>query len=245
MEKENISLKESIDLLTKENMKKFDEQTKNAPVYTVDDIKIKSWLSLKDIIGDISFWVLLFSNAFAIFFIIKNNVPIKNVFLIYWMQSVIIGIINVVRILSLKDYTAAENKGNQSGQSSFAGKAIFAAFFAVHYGAFHVGYLIFITQGNLSEKLDWMGAFSIAFMFLISHIFSFVSNFKQETEGKDISSVMFTPYARIIPMHLAIIFGSGFSGLSLKLLLFIKAGFDLLAHVFKHKSQITKNSGNI
>ncbi|MEI7498340.1 MAG: DUF6498-containing protein [Candidatus Falkowbacteria bacterium] len=189
-------------------------------------------------IYDPSFWLLLISNLVAIYFIIKNNVPVQSVMLIYWLQSIIIGAVNVVRILLLKNFSTENVQINgRAAANTESTRYFIAGFFIVHFGLFHLVYLAFISSGTItgSSNLEWAPALSVASGFLISHIFSFIYNLKTEIEGKNIGTVMFAPYLRIVPMHLAIILGAGMSLVALNILLILKTIIDLGSHIVKHK----------
>jgi hypothetical protein len=69
-----------------------------------------------------------------------------------------------------------------------------------------------------------------------------------ETRGRNIGRVMFAPYARIIPMHLAIIFG-GFvgyhPGLTLGIFQGLKTAADVVTHVIVHRRRAGPGSGHL
>jgi hypothetical protein len=78
--------------------------------------------------------------------------------------------------------------------------------------------------------------------FFISHGISYYVNFlgRREYEGKEIGAQMGEPYKRIVIMHLTIIFG-GFLVMvfgsvlpALLLLIVLKLGADLRAHIAQH-----------
>ena len=78
----------------------------------------------------------------------------------------------------------------------------------------------------------------------ISHGFSFITNFMghQEYLGKSVKQQMSEPYGRIFIMHITIILGGflvmwlGAPLMSLILLVALKSGADLKAHVREHKA---------
>jgi hypothetical protein len=73
--------------------------------------------------------------------------------------------------------------------------------------------------------------------FLVNHAFSFVHNFRSDRSRKpNIGAVMFFPYARIMPLHLTILFGlflaRSVAGVIFFLLL--KSFADLVMHILEH-----------
>ena len=48
----------------------------------------------KNLFYDFSFWTLLFSNLITIFFATRDGWSLSTIMLIYWFQSVIIGLFN-------------------------------------------------------------------------------------------------------------------------------------------------------
>jgi len=69
--------------------------------------------------------------------------------------------------------------------------------------------------------------------FFVNHLFSFVKNFKRD---KKRGVNFMEPYARILPMHLTIIFGGMLPSHVLLVALFIglKTYFDMKGHWFVH-----------
>src|SRR5262245_18553123 len=54
---------------------------------------------------DISLWTLVLGNLFSIYVALVQRWPLGEILWIYWAQSVIIGISNYIRMMSLKDFT--------------------------------------------------------------------------------------------------------------------------------------------
>jgi hypothetical protein len=104
-----------------------------------------------------------------------------------------------------------------------------AFFFLVHYGGFHLGYLIFMFVKLVDPKLIDLHLLGITALILF---FSMFVNFVRDkmrygrTEGNPMT-VMFLPYIRIIPMHLAIIIPSFVHISSFTLFLFLKTICDI------------------
>ena len=81
---------------------------------------------------------------------------------------------------------------------------------------------------------------------VISHAFSFLNNYLIGGELKrlSISEVMFSPYKRIIVLHVFIIFGGmtlqafGVTQTGLVILAAVKIAADYMAHKIEHKKQI-------
>jgi len=82
----------------------------------------------------------------------------------------------------------------------------------------------------------------MAGLFLIYQCFSFFYNRKWEDKQKpNIGKMMFFPYARIIPMHLTILFGGILSGgtfkgkMTLALFMLLKTFADIIMHIVETK----------
>jgi 4-hydroxybenzoate polyprenyltransferase len=190
--------------------------------------------------SDRSVTFLLLSNLFTIVLAVLQQWDVHVLMWIYWGQSVVIGYFNVHRILDLEEFsTEGFRVNNKAVAPTPETQRETAVFFALHYGFFHLGYLVFLLVGY-----GLQGAFTIAgialciLAFYFNHRFSYHYNREREREGvPNIGSIMFFPYVRIIPMHLMIIMGGVFLGsnsIALVLFLLLKTAADVAMHVIEH-----------
>lgn len=183
---------------------------------------------------------LIFSNLFAMIIAILGQWNVSDIIWVYWGQSIIIGFFNVKRILHLKQFSTENFKiNNQPVDPTVSTKRHVALFFAVHYGFFHVVYMVFLlAEWSNMSLLDAAGVAVCVIMFIFNHRFSFKYNLEQDLDRKpNIGRIMFFPYIRIIPMHLTIILGGLFAGGSvgaLILFLMLKTIADLIMHQIEH-----------
>lgn len=198
------------------------------------DYKKPNWLA------DKSLWVLTLSNIFSIYFAAIEGWSLPTVMLVYWFQSAVIGIFNFVRILQLKEFSTENFKINGRPAHPTQGTKIFTAFFfLIHYGIFHLAYLFFIlafpfsTLNKPAAEPALKYAFGMGLVFFVNHLFSYIYNKPRDTKKQNIGNLMFYPYARIIPMHLTIVFGAFNSG-AIFLFMVLKALADAIMHILEH-----------
>ncbi len=184
--------------------------------------------------------------ASSLVLILANLIPLAGVFLfqwdilaillLYWTESVIIGVLNVFKMISCETDNILHGLLPQlAGQpipeelsknipriSVSVFKFILIPFFVVHYGMFCFGHLtavvgffsgtgISLAAGSSLAEL-WQTSFWIAVAGIAgSHLYSFFTNYIGGGEYKRASLflLMHRPYGRIIVMHLAIVFGAG------------------------------------
>jgi len=221
---------------------------------------------------------LVFSNVIPLIGVLFFGWLIFDVVLLYWIENVIIGVFNLIKIICC--FPSLEADTNQVGSSSrqnlseeshpgvqaahaaiesgLAGqlvKVFLVPFFTVHYGMFCFVHGVFIvnildpdTEGfanpfaAAAEKLQ-VAWFAIAVLgMLASHGVSLVSNFflKGKFRRTQPFILMFSPYGRIVLLHIVILFGA-FLTMSLGspiwlLVLFVvlKTIFDLVIHLAAH-----------
>jgi hypothetical protein len=189
---------------------------------------------------DLSLLPLLVSNGLAIWWAARDHLSLQTVMMIYWSQSVAIGVVNVLRILALREYSTEDFRMGGPLSPSAGTKLKIAGFFALHYGFFHVVYLVFILAAMTRGHVDVNVPFVLygAALFAGADLAALALHWNSETRGRNIGRVMFAPYARIVPMHLAIIFG-GFvnfhPGLTLWLFQGLKTIADVLTHLVHHR----------
>lgn len=189
----------------------------------------------------------MLSRPSSLLLILVNLIPIGGVLwfdwsvfeilLLYWTESVVIGIVNVLRMLSsqstnlIAGITPVDTDQAASAALEAAGsmlpmksvKAFIIPFFMVHYGMFCYGHGtavvgIFSDHGLRDGILDavpplahyafWTAVAGIS----LSHLFSYVVNFlgKGEYKRTGLATLMKRPYGRIVVMHLTIIVGAAF-----------------------------------
>ena len=184
---------------------------------------------------------LLLVNIFMILWALSQQWDVTLIMWTYWCQSVIIGIFQFFKIMRLKQFSTKDLTMNGNPvQANTQGKRSVAFFFLFHFGFFHFCYFLFLASGYFSEEL--IAIIPIVILFFLNHLYSFFVNQKKDANKlKNIGTMMFFPYARIIPMHLTIIFGGMMIGGPFTLILFLslKTAADAIMHLTEHK-QIEK-----
>lgn len=193
---------------------------------------------------------LKWSSPTALALILANLVPVAGavyldwnlgeVMVLYWAESGIIGLFNIAKMAVISGWLAL----------------LSGTFFLAHYGAFMAVHFLFIWGIFVKGLDDTAGGdlVEVGQMFVqlwpalaalfVSHAISFFRNFigRREYIGREVRKQMAEPYARIVVMHLVLIFGGGLSiilGGPTAVLLLVIAGkiwFDVKAHIKQHNS---------
>ncbi len=207
-----------------------------------DDSIIVTWASPSSLL-------LIAANLLPLYGVFALDWPVFPLLLLFWLENVVIGALNVLRML-MADVTDAV---------LWAGKLFMVPFFCFHYGMFtaiHGSFVIQMFGGKAYQRLDkglWPieGAvqaihdFDIVLPLAVlagSHIFSFIWNYliRGEFRRAALSELMGRPYKRIILLHITIIIGGGITMTlgspvwALLVLLALKISFDLKAHIKEH-----------
>lgn len=187
---------------------------------------------------------LIGANLISIFLALLEGWSLQDLMIIYWAQSVIIGIFNAKRMLALKEFsTEGMSQNRKPVTATRKSKRSLAGFFAMHYGGFHFVYLVFILSDE-RNAFDGNLFFLVlcVLVFLFNHYYSFVEYRLQDAGRKpNIGNIMFFPYVRIVPMHLTIILGGaiGETGTgTLLLFLVLKTVADVIMHRIEHSSAL-------
>jgi len=178
----------------------------------------------KDMFSRPSAIVLILANLVPLFGVLFLDWRVFDVIILYWAENVVIGVINVLRMITCQPGTglagfaqgSAELDLTDTQQRTLARvsggiRFFIIPFFAVHYGMFCFGHYTAVTsffEGNLAltwQSPLWIGVAAI----LISHLASFWINFIGDGEYKrtNLKQLMQRPYGRIIALHIAIIAG--------------------------------------
>jgi len=201
---------------------------------------------------------LIFANLVTIGLAILGSWDAATVMFVYWAQSVIIGIFSVISILGADTEALRQNlqkpideqggTGKVTSRFTLTYKCILAGFFTLHYGLFHWGYYSFIVESAIFGTVNFTdpGIWLSCALFFANHLYSHITyRHKGPKDYRYVNEQFFTPYRRIIPMHLTIIFGSFFIlalevlGITttlpvLVLFLLLKMYSDISAHIIKH-----------
>jgi hypothetical protein len=157
----------------------------------------------------------------------------------YWIQSVIIGWYARRRMLALDKFSTEgfTSNGRRVAEDD-TGKRSTATFFALHYGCFHLAYLAFLCKEHPVADLRTAALlFACGASFVLSQRESYAIQHAADLRGRpNLGTLMFTPYLRVVPMHLAILAGGNAAG-SVALWVFsaLKTASDLLLdHIDRH-----------
>lgn len=190
--------------------------------------------------------------------------------ILYWLENGIVGVFNVLKMALAQG--PVDSRAGAPEMPSAARKATLIPFFIVHYGIFWVVHGVFVMslpaiiglgfgaqtppilpdgsfigfeEDVVGPRLDLVawGAIGLA----ISHGVSFLLNYmgRGEYRTASIGLLMFTPYIRLVALHITIIVGAM---LSIRLgspigamivLVAIKIAIDLALHIREHRKAET------
>lgn len=149
------------------------------------------------------FWMLLATNIYILAYYLDYPDSIHTIVLLFYIQSVIIGIFNALDMLTVRNpvensFTVNGKPGNRAGCAGL--------FFLFHFGFFHFVYLFFLPMFVDMKHLDW-GLIRISFWLLLAgSVLEFIySKRRSRIYQVNIGAMMMMPYARIIPIHLLIL----------------------------------------
>ncbi|RFF28916.1 DUF6498-containing protein [Wenzhouxiangella sediminis] len=184
---------------------------------------------------------LLGANGLTIVFAVVFGWSAGIVLWAYFAQNLIIGYFSRKRILALDEFKTDGFKINdRQPPPTPETKKKTANFFAFHFGFFHLGYFAFLAQAHRPDGLDLLLLAGVAVSFWFNHAASFRRHIEADAKGKtNIGTLMFLPYLRVVPMHLAVIIGSGAELMDtlpgLVGFMLLKTGADWLMHHVEHR----------
>jgi hypothetical protein len=187
---------------------------------------------------------LVAANLLALWGVAAWGWPVFPVLLLFWLENVVIGVLNVMRMLLV----------DPGDLALWAGKLFLVPFFCFHYGMFtqiHGAFVLSLFGGKdyAADGISIMPALARAVhdyhlwlplaALAASHLFSFCWNYmlRGEYQRAELGMLMAQPYLRILVLHVTIIFGGlaamalGSPLWALLLLLALKIWIDLKAHL--------------
>jgi hypothetical protein len=204
-------------------------------------------ISWKDVFLDSSTLILIGSNVVTIVLAVVQNWSLGTIIWTYWIQSIVIGIFNATRIFSLDKFSTDgfTSNGRPVEPNSKKSKIETGTFFLLHYGGFHAIYAIFLLINFKDINLAYLGLGGL--IFFLNHLFSYFHNLSQDKSIiPNLGRLMFSPYVRILPIHLTIIFVGNrvHSTMALVIFLLIKSLMDTFAHALEHKQKLAYTGSN-
>ena len=188
-----------------------------------------------------SLLVLGLANALPIAGVLLLGWKVFPLVLLYWLENVVVGGFNVGKLLLARPQEPAYS----------VGKLFIIPFFIFHFGMFTLvhGVFVFALFGakslprfdSLAELPAAIRAYHLGWGVLalvVSHGLSFYWNYFENGEYRRASLpiLMMQPYARLVVLHLAVLFGGwivltlGSPLLALLVLVVLKTAADVRAH---------------
>lgn len=188
--------------------------------------------------------LLIAANLVPLFGVFFFGWSVGNILILYWLESVLIGLLNIVKILAAKGESA-----KKPSASSFGGRLFLSIFFTVHYGMFTFVHGVFVADmfDGKAALIDMQASGTLLWVmlgFVLSHGFSLGVNYfgKAEFQTRSPDKQMFAPYGRVIVMHVVILLGGalvmafGSPIWALIVLIVLKTGIDMTAHHASHRA---------
>ena len=211
---------------------------------------------------DKSLLILIAVNIFPIIGVLFLGWSSISVIFIYIIETVIIGLFNIPKMIMAKadfDAKLIKNKelsspitGQKKTKETKEGclKAFLIPFFLIHYNFFIViqGIFIYFIAKHIGQQEVEPQSFLtydylLSILFIVgSHAYSFYNNYVKKEEYKKASAIklMFAPYKRIMIQQVTVLAGSFlifyFEApiIFMLVLIFLKIFFDVRAHYKDH-----------
>jgi Family of unknown function (DUF6498) len=198
----------------------------------------------KKVLTDPGFWVLIGINVYLIIHYYNNPAIFTTLIWLYWSQSVMMGLFNAVDILTVRTVQTEPDKATgQPVSSMFKNRVRGALFFTVHYGFFHLAYLIFIATMKRSGPFQWDFYKYFIMAFFVGQVINFVQHkIQQRRAASNIGTMFFVPYLRIIPMHLTILIPAFLNISNLGIFLILKSVADVVMYIVTKPAPNTRES---
>lgn len=190
---------------------------------------------------------LVAANLVPLVGVVAFGWTVFSIILLYWCENVVIGAINVLKMIFAQPKSLAAD----------AIKVFLVPFFCVHYGMFtfiHGAFVLFLfgphdfargfpSPATFAAAIRTAGVGWGVVAIAASHGFSFFHNYLFTGEYRTASpqQLMAQPYARVVVLHLAILGGGfltmamGAPAAALVILVVLKTAIDLKAHLAERR----------
>ena len=193
--------------------------------------------------NDPSLWMLLAINGWLIYSYTQNPDMINDIIILYYIQSVLIGVVNIASLYSFNNYTGQIMvPGNIKEKKN----GCLPLFFGLHYGAFHLIYLFFLAGIVDIHKMDYNFIKTTCYVLIGNAIINFVHDkMRNREEPVNIGVMFFMPYARVVPMHLMILLPEFFAINRSITFLLLKTGADVVMFMVQRRAMFAPSKNSI
>lgn len=195
----------------------------------------------------ISDYFLILANLIPVYGVWFEGWSAAQVFLVYCLETVIIGLFNVLKMACVTLFVKPKDVWSTAGGITMVGGLFFIVFFIVHYGFFvFIQTQIFFGVSGFIKSKSFLSSYSeipavlgdegqlLLLIFITYYTLHTLYNFFLSGEYKTISmgKLMFQPYGRIFVQQFVVIVGSmflamGFTDIFILMLVIVKIGFEL------------------
>lgn len=187
---------------------------------------------LKKLLNDWTLWLLVLFNIYLLYYYLQNSGEFRTLVFLYWTQSVVIGLATGIDIATIYKIKPGSMEANGKPlENTAAAKGRMAIAFLVHYGIFHMVYLIFIivdTPGSIDYHFLKIGMGIICLNVAIDFVHKKIQQRHIET---DVGKTFVTPYVRIVPMHIMLMLPGFFGTKKVTIFIVLKIVMDILMHI--------------
>jgi hypothetical protein len=202
-------------------------------------VNMQSFAFNQDIFSRPSVQALVFANMVPLIGVLFFGWSLFSVVFLYWMENVIIGLFNVLRMAKARGPVDPRHEMKLNGLPYTSQSRVFLIiFFIFHYGIFTVVHSTFLVLLFGPFDMTPMMVFAGVSALILSHAISYQTNFIGRGEYKRVNEgVLFMqPYNRVIVLHVSIIAGGfvtqflGSPVLALVLFIIFKTAVDVGMH---------------
>ena len=189
---------------------------------------------------------LILANLVPLVGVLYFNWNLATIIFLYWLESLVIGAINVPKLLITANHRGYISKflPNKPGSSPAYDAAL--AYLIIYFMFALVVYVMMYRIVDMST-LDFKAALYSFEVFIISHAISFFRNFLRDEEYKRNSVLyqFFAPYKRVLIIAAAVLAGSHlierYDGalVAVVALIIIKIALDVITHLFEHRKKVS------
>ncbi|MCG8463934.1 MAG: DUF6498-containing protein [Xanthomonadales bacterium] len=190
--------------------------------------------------------LLLLANVLPLFMVFFEAWSVAEIMLTYWLENVVIGVLNLIRIALCQQ------------TKSVIQKLFVMGFFTFHYGMFTMAHgailfsLLVDDRANIGfgpemvfEIVNTLHLWLPLLALFVSHGFSLVWHYLRQGEYKrlNVATLMMRPYGRVVLLHVVALVGGlvvsklGAPVFALVLLIAIKTFVDAKIHVRVHQRE--------